>query len=273
MRAILVLLLLAPSVAAAPLLASPHTVLCFLDGDGDGLRGRLEPLYLQAGACAGGARAADARLSDGDFPGGTLVSGNDDDTSRTHGALVAGYGFFDADGNGVVSSMDSLYLHLGALPGTLAPGDIPLTGADAFQPLEGSDPRVGNPLAPAPVAIGGESYAETDGNPGFTVGDVLFLDLDGNLVTSIGDLRLAAGTAQPHGSAEAGTSSSPASSTTTSSSETTTSQATTSGATTVADPSTNTGSSVPSARVPFLGLATTLVLLATVVLVRRRLAH
>ncbi len=212
MRLNLILILLAvPVASAAPLLASPHTVACFLDANGDGARGGLEPVYLQVAACAGGARAADVRLSDGIAPGGTIVTGLDDDTSRTHLPVpAAGYAFADDDGNGVQSGSDPLYLHLGALPGNLAPGDIPLTGNDAFRPLSGSDSRIGTPVAAAPVAIGAESYSETDGNPGFTVGDVLYLDFDGNAQTTIGDLRLAFGVAPAASPSSAAPSSNPA---------------------------------------------------------------
>ena len=186
------LLLAVPCVAAQSLLApSPHAAACFLDIGGDGGRGPGDPVFLQQ-ACAGGVAAGDARLSaSGGFPGGTLVEGQHPDAGRPTAGLAAAYAFHDADGSGAYSYGDGLFLAFGPQPGPLRPGDLPLTGQDAFASIPGDDPRVGWPLAAAAVAVGGESYQERDGTAGFTTQDALFLDLDGSGTVSIGDLRLA----------------------------------------------------------------------------------
>lgn len=211
--ALTALLLALPAAQAATLAPSPHTAACFLDVDGDTVRGASEPTYLQR-AC-GNLLAGDIRLlATAGFPGGSIVTGNDDDASRSTLALAAAYGFVDEDGSGTPSPGDPYVFHVGTLPGTAAPGDIPLTGEGAFQPITPAHPLAGRPLAPLGVAVGGESFAETDGNPGFSTGDVVYLDVDGDGVSSIGDLRLAFGTAPapaPSSTAPAPSASTPAS--------------------------------------------------------------
>lgn len=182
---------LLPGAAAAPLLATPHTAICFLDINGDGRRGLDEPVFLQQ-SCAGGTAPVDARLfAWAGHPGGTLVNGSHEDAGLPTTTVAATYAFQDADGGGGYNLGDPLFLAFGPIPGPARPGDIPLTGDDSFQSLQGNDSRLGRPLLAAPVAVGGESYSERDGNLGFTTGDAVYLDLDGNGQTSLGDLRLA----------------------------------------------------------------------------------
>lgn len=261
------LALFAPVGVAQGLLASPHTGICFLDLEGDGVRAAADPVYLQVAACGAGIGAGDARLvSWAGFQAGTLVTGADDDAGRTTAAVAAGYGFLDEDGNGAHSPNDDVVLHFGPLPGAVAPGDIPLSGPDAFRPIPGSDPRIGSPLLAAAVAVSGESYAERDGSAGFTVADVVYLDLDANGFASIGDLRLA-------GPAGAPSSTPPASSTTAPETApvTGTSTGSPSGTTNGSQPETSgsTGTPAGSQGTPGAGLVATCLALAVAFLGRR----
>jgi hypothetical protein len=190
--ALLVAVLAAPAIQAqGTLFPGPHTAVCYLDVNGDGLRSLEDPVYLQQ-SCAGGTSAGDARLfSSGGFPGGTLIEGLHEDAGTATAGIAATYAFHDADSSGAYGFGDPLYLALGPVPGTLRPGDVPLSGGDAFTSLDGDDHRVGFPILAAPVAVGAESYQERDGNPGFTTQDSLYLDLDGSGRITIGDLRLA----------------------------------------------------------------------------------
>lgn len=190
---VLLVLLLAPAATQgqSALFASPHTATCFLDINGDGTRSLDDPVFLQR-ACADGTAAGDARLFAWEgFPGGTLIEGQHGDAGTSTAGVASAYAFHDSDGTGAYSPGDALFLALGPIPGPLRPGDLPLVGEDAFASLRGDDPRVGQPLAAAAVAVGGESYQERDGLVGFTTADTVFLDLDGSGTITIGDLRLA----------------------------------------------------------------------------------
>jgi hypothetical protein len=192
--AALVLALLAalPSATAqGTLFGSPHTATCYLDVNGDSLRGLDEPVYLQQ-ACTIGVAAGDARFTAwDDMPGGTIVNGSHPDAGLQTRPIASAYAFYDGDGGGGYNLGDPLFLAFGTLPGPANPGDLPLTGDDVFTSLRGNDSRIGLPLRAASVAVGGESYAERDGNQGFTTGDTLFLDLDATGTSTLGDLRLA----------------------------------------------------------------------------------
>lgn len=193
------LLLIPTVVAQGNLLASPHTTLCFLDIAGDGRRSNEDPVYLQVTACGAGPQAGDVRLTSvAGLQGGTIVHGLDADAGGTGAAVAGTYAYFDNDGNGVYNLADDLFLAFGSVPGPLAASDIPLSGPDAFTPVAGSDGRIGRPIQTAPVAVSGESYRDYDGQPGYSTGDIVYLDLDASGGTSYGDLRLALGTtAQP----------------------------------------------------------------------------
>lgn len=188
----LLALALAPGAAAqSALFPSPHTAICYLDVNGDGLRSADDPVYLQQ-ACAAGTSAGDARLfASGGLPGGTLIHGLDADAGTPTAPLAASYASYDADGSGAYNPGDPLFLAFGPMPGPLRPGDVPLTGSSPFTSVPPSDPRVGWPLTATSVPVGGESYQERDGTQGFTTRDAVYLDLDGSAQISLGDLRLA----------------------------------------------------------------------------------
>lgn len=219
---VLGLLSFVQAASAAPLAASPHTVTCLLDGNGDGVHTVDEPIYLQRGPCgAGGTQAGDFRfLPFGQHPGGSIVSGLDDDTSRSTVSITTTYVFVDRNGNGVYnggdpSIADDVYLRVGAGGGPLAAGDIPMAGCDTYEAIRPGDPRIGLPGIAAPVAVGSEAFAERDGQTGYTTGDDLFLDMDANLQTTIGDLRMSIGGDPPASMAcDAPPSSAPTASTT-----------------------------------------------------------
>lgn len=186
-RFAILLLLLLPGTQAQ-LMPSPHTAACYLDIDGDAGRGFDEPVYLQV-SCTD-VRAGDVRLTHWRHHGGTIVHGLHNDAGLATTLVAATYAYFDADGSGSYGPRDDIFLAFGAIPGPLRVGDIPLVGPSAFQPINATDGRIGRPLLATSVAVGAESYAERDGNPGYTTGDIVYLDLDGNGQITIGDLRL-----------------------------------------------------------------------------------
>lgn len=190
----LLVLVIPSGLAQGAFLASPHARICGIDSDGDGSAGGGDPLFLMAGPCGAGPAAGDVRLTaSAGFPGGSIVSGTDQDTGRTALPVAVAYGFVDGDGDGSHALGDEVFLHFGSLPGRVQPGDVVLGGQGAFEAINSGDPRVGHPLLVAVVAVGAESYAERDGTPGFSLGDHLYLDMDGSGAASIGDLRLAVG--------------------------------------------------------------------------------
>ncbi|HUR60883.1 MAG TPA: hypothetical protein VM286_00770 [Candidatus Thermoplasmatota archaeon] len=206
-------LLAVPCNAQASLLATSHSGVCFLDIDGDGARNPGDPTFLQAAACSQGPTAGDIRITGSSrHAGGTIILGTDGDVGRRTVARAGQYAFSDNDGNGVYSPSDPIFLAFGPLPGTLAVGDVPLTGATAFASLAPQDARAGAGIQAAPVAIGGEVYAEADGQNGFTTGDVVYLDMDASGSATIGDLRLASG---PSSHVDTNTTTEPTSSNTT----------------------------------------------------------
>jgi hypothetical protein len=214
MRSFLAVCLLAlalPGVAALPLSPSPHTVACYFDGNGDGAKNANEAVFLQIKACGlGSTTAGDVRLTwSAGFSGGSLVWGGDPDAGLGTLAPPNGvaYGYFDANGDGAYGAGDGVFVHFGPLPGTVSVGDIPLTGASAFQPMSANSPGLNNPLRATPVTVGGESFMDLDGSGGYSVGDAVYLDMDANGQPTPGDLRLASGHAKGSSSGTMGQSS------------------------------------------------------------------
>jgi hypothetical protein len=184
------------AVAVLTLQASPHTVVCFVDLDGSGGFDAGDPLYLSINACgASSIGVGDARLTaGGGFSGGSIVWGSDPDASRSTGPVgAAGYAYYDADGTTTYTAGDTALLHFGAQPGQIAVGDVPLNGSGAFQAVGAGDSGLNRPLRAFAVPVGGESFADLDGDGAYGVGDAVYLDTDASGSVTNLDVRVAAG--------------------------------------------------------------------------------
>jgi len=178
----------------APITAPAFVAICFTDTNGDGLRDSTEPAYLHRGACAGGkVVAGDVRLSSAaPYTGGSIVRGSDDDFSRNLAApAAAAFCFFDGNGNTAYNPGETIYAHFAAVPGTVAVNDIVLSGPNAFKSVQGVAEGLNNAcIAGTLPAIGALTFYSADGIAGYTTGDVVYMDIDGNAVPTVGDLRV-----------------------------------------------------------------------------------
>ena len=190
---LIVALVALPSPAtAAPLVASPHTAVCFRDTDGITGASPGDAWLLQVAACGNsGGAPGDLRVTGvpNRYLGGTVVYGGDDDAGRTTQAVAAaGYAWIDLDGTGTYSAADAVVLHIGSLPATASGSDIALTGRDAFSPVANTTWL--NQALHAGPNIGDEMYIDADGDGAYSQQDRLYLDMDTNGNVGASDVRM-----------------------------------------------------------------------------------
>jgi hypothetical protein len=171
------------------LAATGHTVTCYLDSDGDGVADTNEPIYLQVAACGVGSIAAgDLRLAaGGGGAAGTIVKGSDTDFARNTLAVATSYCFFDADGDGVYSLGDPVYVDLAAACAAVTVGDIALSN---YARVTGSSANINGPLVGIGVAIAAETFFDADGDAAYSTADTVYLDVDASANPTVNDVRL-----------------------------------------------------------------------------------
>jgi len=169
---------------------------CFVDDDGSGTYNPGESVYAAtAGACGGSVAANDLRItSSANQDAFTQVRATHDDFGNPLTGFPAGtlVDFYDADGDGVYSVEDSVYIDIGGST-SVAVGDIHLTGSDAGSAVQSGDSDVNNALSTAPPAglgVGAWDTFDADGDGAYTAGDTVYADADGSGDVTPIDIRL-----------------------------------------------------------------------------------
>ncbi len=152
---------------------------------GGGLRLALGDIcWTAVGGCTAGSQRSGS--STAPSVGGTWT---DVTTATNAGAL----GVLDANNNNKFDDADSLYLHFGALPGTVAAGDILVASAN------GGSSSVVTTAGAALKALAAVSvtatwkYLDVDGSGSYTYGDIVYFLKAAGTVAKPGDVRMNAG--------------------------------------------------------------------------------
>ncbi len=118
---------------------------------------------------------------------GTLVEGGDDDLGLN---VVELSGTLSFDGTGDIGADEPLIFdHDGSGSGTGDANEMILSGQEAGSLIDGASPHQGASLSAAPGTI---SFLDVDGDGGFGLYDILYLDADDDGFLSSGDVQLSA---------------------------------------------------------------------------------
>ncbi|PSG97206.1 hypothetical protein BRD56_05970 [Thermoplasmatales archaeon SW_10_69_26] len=175
----------------------PGFALCFVDNDNDAAVDSGEPLYAAtAGGCNSGAvTTADLRLTaaGGEDPG-TQVETGDSDLGDPYTAMPSGtlVDYHDEDSEYGYSVGDNVFVDIGGT-GSVAAGDIYLSGSNAGTSVQSGDSAVGNTLSTSPpsgLAVDQWDFLDEDGNATYSSSDTVYADADQSLTANSADRRL-----------------------------------------------------------------------------------
>jgi hypothetical protein len=169
---------------------APAPVECFVDLDGSGGFTPGEPIYRQAAAACVAVVAGNVRLTPfGAFPVGSIVAGGNPDVGNATAAFLLGELYVDLDGSGSFTPGEPIYRDVDG-NGAVSAGDLRLS-------VTTGDGDVTFLLTAFPAT---DLYVDADGFGTYSLGEVVYRDVDGSVTVSGGDIRLTAFGAFPAGS-------------------------------------------------------------------------